>query len=107
VSSRTSSDEDALLAGVRGPGVLHASALVHDDYMDASDTRAGRPATHRAFAPSTGEAGGAATRSSTARRGDPARRPAARVVRRAAAPLRLPADRVRAALELFDRAAPR
>jgi geranylgeranyl diphosphate synthase type I len=29
--------------------VLHASALVHDDYMDASDTRRGRPATHRAF----------------------------------------------------------
>lgn len=30
--------------------VLHASALAHDDYMDASDTRRGRPATHRAFA---------------------------------------------------------
>ncbi len=29
--------------------VLHASALVHDDLMDASDTRRGRPATHRAF----------------------------------------------------------
>ncbi|GAA1920256.1 polyprenyl synthetase family protein [Nocardioides hwasunensis] len=29
--------------------LLHASALVHDDYMDASDTRRGRPATHRAF----------------------------------------------------------
>ena len=30
--------------------LLHASALVHDDYMDASDTRRGRPATHRGFA---------------------------------------------------------
>ena len=30
--------------------VLHASALVHDDYMDASDTRRGKPSTHRAFA---------------------------------------------------------
>ena len=30
--------------------MLHASALVHDDLMDASDTRRGRPATHRAFA---------------------------------------------------------
>ncbi|MGB0098687.1 MAG: polyprenyl synthetase family protein, partial [Nocardioides sp.] len=29
--------------------LLHASALVHDDYMDASDTRRGRPATHRRF----------------------------------------------------------
>ena len=29
--------------------LLHASALVHDDFMDASDTRRGRPATHRAF----------------------------------------------------------
>jgi geranylgeranyl diphosphate synthase type I len=29
--------------------LLHASALVHDDYMDASDTRRGRPATHKAF----------------------------------------------------------
>ena len=29
--------------------MLHASALVHDDFMDASDTRRGRPATHRAF----------------------------------------------------------
>ncbi|GGF38065.1 putative polyprenyl synthetase [Marmoricola endophyticus] len=30
--------------------VLHASALVHDDFMDLSDTRRGRPATHKAFA---------------------------------------------------------
>jgi geranylgeranyl diphosphate synthase type I len=29
--------------------LLHASALVHDDYMDASDTRRGRPSAHRAF----------------------------------------------------------
>ena len=29
--------------------LMHASALVHDDVMDASDTRRGRPATHRAF----------------------------------------------------------
>ena len=29
--------------------LLHASALVHDDLMDASDTRRGRPAAHRAF----------------------------------------------------------
>ncbi|WP_307833561.1 polyprenyl synthetase family protein [Pimelobacter simplex] len=29
--------------------LLHASALVHDDLMDASDTRRGRSATHRTF----------------------------------------------------------
>ena len=29
---------------------LHASALVHDDVMDASDTRRGKPAVHRQFA---------------------------------------------------------
>ena len=28
--------------------LLHASALVHDDYMDASDTRRGRPSTRGA-----------------------------------------------------------
>ena len=30
--------------------LLHASALVHDDVMDASATRRGRPAVHRRFA---------------------------------------------------------
>jgi geranylgeranyl diphosphate synthase type I len=42
-------DEDALLRACAALEVLHASALVHDDYMDASDTRRGRPATHRGF----------------------------------------------------------
>jgi geranylgeranyl diphosphate synthase, type I len=42
-------DEDALLRACAALEMLHASALVHDDYMDASDTRRGRPATHRAF----------------------------------------------------------
>jgi geranylgeranyl diphosphate synthase, type I len=45
--------------GVDGPQVyaaaaalelLHASALVHDDLMDGSDTRRGQPSVHRAFA---------------------------------------------------------
>ncbi len=45
-------DESTLVALVRACAaleLLHASALVHDDLMDASDTRRGRPATHRAF----------------------------------------------------------
>jgi geranylgeranyl diphosphate synthase, type I len=42
-------DEPALMRACAALELLHASALVHDDYMDASDTRRGRPATHRAF----------------------------------------------------------
>ena len=42
-------DESALLRACASLELLHASALVHDDYMDASDVRRGRPSTHRAF----------------------------------------------------------
>ena len=42
-------DEASLLRACASLELLHASALVHDDYMDASDVRRGRPATHRAF----------------------------------------------------------
>jgi geranylgeranyl diphosphate synthase type I len=42
-------DEHALLRACAALELLHASALVHDDLMDASDTRRGRPATHRGF----------------------------------------------------------
>jgi len=42
-------DHVALLRACASLELLHASALVHDDYMDASDVRRGRPATHRAF----------------------------------------------------------
>jgi geranylgeranyl diphosphate synthase type I len=42
-------EEPALLRACASLELLHASALVHDDYMDASDVRRGRPATHRAF----------------------------------------------------------
>ncbi|MFC4786645.1 polyprenyl synthetase family protein [Nocardioides sp. MAHUQ-72] len=42
-------EEDALIRACASLELLHASALVHDDLMDASDTRRGRPATHRQF----------------------------------------------------------
>jgi geranylgeranyl diphosphate synthase type I len=42
-------DEAALLRACAALELLHASALVHDDLIDASDTRRGQPATHRAF----------------------------------------------------------
>jgi geranylgeranyl diphosphate synthase type I len=42
-------DAEALVRAAASLELLHASALVHDDYMDASDTRRGRPATHKAF----------------------------------------------------------
>ncbi len=42
-------EEAALLRACAALELLHASALVHDDFMDASDTRRGRPATHRAL----------------------------------------------------------
>lgn len=43
-------DPQALTRAAAALEILHASALVHDDYMDASDSRRGRPSVHRAFA---------------------------------------------------------
>jgi geranylgeranyl diphosphate synthase type I len=45
-----SADDRALVAAAASLELLHACALVHDDVMDASDTRRGRPAAHAAFA---------------------------------------------------------
>ena len=42
-------DERSLVRAAAALELLHASALVHDDYMDASDVRRGRPATHKGF----------------------------------------------------------
>jgi geranylgeranyl diphosphate synthase type I len=42
-------DTVGLLRACGSLELLHASALVHDDFMDASDVRRGRPAAHRAF----------------------------------------------------------
>jgi geranylgeranyl diphosphate synthase type I len=49
-SAYDGSIDEALARACASLELLHASALVHDDYMDASDTRRGRPATHRGFA---------------------------------------------------------
>jgi geranylgeranyl diphosphate synthase type I len=43
-------DSDEVVATVSALELLHACALVHDDVMDRSDTRRGRPAAHRRFA---------------------------------------------------------
>jgi geranylgeranyl diphosphate synthase type I len=43
-------EEGSLLRAAGALELLHASALVHDDFMDASDTRRGHPTTHVAFA---------------------------------------------------------
>ncbi|HRA75889.1 MAG TPA: polyprenyl synthetase family protein [Propionicimonas sp.] len=43
-------DPGPLLRAAASLDLLHVSALVHDDVMDASDTRRGVPAAHRRFA---------------------------------------------------------
>lgn len=49
-------DPQALIRAAASLELLHASLLIHDDLIDASDTRRGRPATHRVFEQSlTGE----------------------------------------------------
>ncbi len=42
-------DHAPLLAAAASLDLLHVSALVHDDVMDGSDLRRGRPAAHRRF----------------------------------------------------------
>ncbi|WP_374197458.1 polyprenyl synthetase family protein [Microbacterium sp. cx-55] len=40
---------ESVIAAAASLEVFHAAALVHDDLIDNSDTRRGRPAAHRAF----------------------------------------------------------
>ncbi len=43
-------DDPAIFTAAAALELLHASALVHDDVMDASDTRRGQPSVHKRFA---------------------------------------------------------
>ncbi|MCA1823474.1 MAG: polyprenyl synthetase family protein [Frankia sp.] len=43
-------DSDAIVRAAAALEILHACALIHDDVMDGSETRRGRPAVHRRFA---------------------------------------------------------
>ncbi|HVE64052.1 MAG TPA: polyprenyl synthetase family protein [Mycobacteriales bacterium] len=43
-------DSDEIVAAAASLELLQACALIHDDVMDGSDTRRGRPAVHRGFA---------------------------------------------------------
>ncbi len=43
-------DTDEIVTAASCLELLHACALIHDDVMDGSDTRRGRPAVHRRFA---------------------------------------------------------
>lgn len=51
-------DATALLRASASLDLLHVSALVHDDLIDASDTRRGIPSAHRQFAAHHRAAGG-------------------------------------------------
>ena len=42
-------DNDAIIRAAASLELLQACALIHDDVMDASDTRRGRPSAHRVF----------------------------------------------------------
>ncbi|HEU4346810.1 MAG TPA: polyprenyl synthetase family protein [Actinoplanes sp.] len=56
-------DSDHVVAAVSSLELVQASALIHDDLMDRSDTRRGEPAVHRRFAEmhtASGWRGGAA-----------------------------------------------
>lgn len=48
---------DRVIAAAAALELLHASALVHDDVMDGSDTRRGQPSLHRRFADRHASAG--------------------------------------------------
>lgn len=48
-SARAADAPEAVIAAAAALEVFHAAALVHDDLIDNSDTRRGRPSAHRAL----------------------------------------------------------
>jgi len=50
-------EQPGLTAAISSLELLHAGALIHDDVMDASDTRRGEPSVHRRFAAEHTDAG--------------------------------------------------
>jgi geranylgeranyl diphosphate synthase type I len=50
-------EQPGLTVAISSLELLHAGALIHDDVMDASDTRRGEPAVHRRFAAEHADAG--------------------------------------------------
>jgi len=42
-------DDDSVITAAASLELLHACALIHDDLIDASDTRRGKPSIHRRF----------------------------------------------------------
>lgn len=96
-------DEQALLRACAALELLQASALAHDDLMDASDTRRGRPSAHKALEAehqAAGWPGDAAQYGAAAAilLGDLLLAWADELLRRCGLPL----DRVVPALEVFD-----
>ncbi|MET0297175.1 MAG: polyprenyl synthetase family protein [Microbacterium sp.] len=56
-AGRTTAIPDAIAAAAAALELFHAAALIHDDVIDNSDTRRGRPAAHRALEASHRSAG--------------------------------------------------
>jgi geranylgeranyl diphosphate synthase type I len=57
LSAAPPEEDAAVLRAVAALEFVHVSALVHDDVMDAAETRRGRPATHVGFASRHGAGG--------------------------------------------------
>lgn len=96
-------DSDAIVQAAASLELLQASALIHDDVMDGSDTRRGLPSVHRQFEAAHSDndwAGDAAGFGSSAAIlvGDLCLSWADYLLLTA----KLPADRIRAAMDVYD-----